>query len=266
MFDQIIKLGRKTVVAMVHVPALPGSPDYDSATGMNKLLDSVVADLEALQSGGVDAVMFGNEFDRPYVLTAPPEGLAALASVIGQVKSMIKIPFGVNYLWDPVATVALAIATDASFAREIFTGVYASDMGLWAPDCAGAARLRSSQGRSDLQMIFNINAEFATSLDTRPLAVKAKSAVFSSKADVVCVSGPMTGMGVDQTELREVREAIPETPLLANTGVNIDTVNELFLVTDGCVIGSHLKHDGDTWNSVDPDRVQKFMDKVETLR
>ena len=30
--------------------------------------------------------MFGNEFDRPYVLKAPPEGLAALASVIGQVK------------------------------------------------------------------------------------------------------------------------------------------------------------------------------------
>ena len=266
MFDPIIKLGRKTVVAMVHVPALPGSPEFDSATGMNKILDSVVVDLEALQSGGVDAIMFGNEFDRPYVLKAPPEGLAALASVIGQVKSMIKIPFGVNYLWDPVATVALAVATDANFAREIFTGVYASDMGLWTPDCAGAARLRSSQGRSDLQMIFNINAEFATSLDTRPLAIKVKSAVFSSKADVVCVSGPMTGMGVDQTELREAREALPETPLLANTGVNIDTVADIFSLTDGCVIGSHLKHNGDTWSAVDPERVMKFMEKVETLR
>ena len=266
MFDPIIKLGRKTVVAMVHVPALPGSPEFDSATGMNKILDSVVVDLEALQSGGVDAVMFGNEFDRPYVLKAPPEGLAALASVIGQVKSMIKIPFGVNYLWDPVATVALAVATDANFAREIFTGVYASDMGLWTPDCAGAARLRSSQGRSDLQMIFNINAEFATSLDTRPLAIKVKSAVFSSKADVVCVSGPMTSMGVDQTELREAREALPETPLLANTGVDIDTVADIFALTDGCVIGSHLKHNGDTWSAVDPERVMKFMEKVETLR
>ena len=266
MFDPIIKLGRKTVVAMVHVPALPGSPEFDSATGMNKILDSVVVDLEALQSGGVDAIMFGNEFDRPYVLKAPPEGLAALASVIGQVKSMIKIPFGVNYLWDPVATVALAVATDANFAREIFTGVYASDMGLWTPDCAGAARLRSSQGRSDLQMIFNINAEFATSLDTRPLAIRVKSAVFSSKADVVCVSGPMTSMGVDQTELREAREALPETPLLANTGVDIDTVADIFALTDGCVIGSHLKHNGDTWSAVDPERVMKFMEKVETLR
>ena len=142
MIEPIITLGKKTVVAMVHLPALPGSPDYDPEVGMNKILDAVVSDLEALQSGGVDAVMFGNEFDRPYVLKAPPEGLAALAAIIGQIKPMIKVPFGVNYLWDPVATVALAVATEANFAREIYTGLYASDMGLWAPDCAGASRLR----------------------------------------------------------------------------------------------------------------------------
>ena len=117
MIEPVISLGKKTVVAMVHLPALPGSPDYDPEEGMNKILDAVMSDLEALQSGGVDAVMFGNEFDRPYVLKAPPEGLASLAAVIGQVKSMIKVPFGVNYLWDPVATVALAVATEADFAR-----------------------------------------------------------------------------------------------------------------------------------------------------
>ena len=266
MPEPLIQLGEKTVIAMVHVPALPGSPDYDRAGGMSRIMDAVIADLEALQSGGVDAVMFGNEFDRPYVLKATPENLAALAVVIGQVKSMLSVPFGVNYLWDPVATVALAAATEARFAREIYTGAYASDMGLWVPDCAGAARLRSNLGRPDLQLLFNINAEFATSLDTRPLAVRAKRAVFSSKADVICVSGSMTGEGVNQTELRQVREVIPETPLLANTGVTIDTAAELFAVTDGCVIGSHLKREGDTWNPVDPERVRRFMDKVATLR
>ncbi|GIT71796.1 MAG: hypothetical protein Ct9H300mP28_16100 [Pseudomonadota bacterium] len=178
MSEPVISLDKKTVVAMVHLPALPGSPDYDQEEGMNKILDAVLTDLEALQSGGVDAVMFGNEFDRPYVLKAPPEGLAALAAVIGQVKSMIKVPFGVNYLWDPVATVALAVATEADFAREIYTGLYASDMGLWAPGLCRSARLRSSNGPPDLQMLFNINAEFATSLDNRPLDIKAKSAVF----------------------------------------------------------------------------------------
>ena len=130
MIEPVINLGKKTVVAMVHLPALPGSPDYDPEVGMSKILDAVMSDLEALQSGGVDAVMFGNEFDRPYVLKAPPEGLATLAAVIGQVKSIIMVPFGVNYLWDPLATVALAVATEANFAREIYTGLYASDLSL----------------------------------------------------------------------------------------------------------------------------------------
>ena len=56
---------------MAHVPALPGAPDYDSQMGMQKLHDWVARDVEALQTGGVDAIMFGNEFDRPYVLKAP---------------------------------------------------------------------------------------------------------------------------------------------------------------------------------------------------
>ena len=135
-------------------------------------------------------------------------------------------------------------------------------MGLWVPDCAGAARLRSQLGNQDLQMLFNINAEFATSLDSRPLSLRAQSAVFSSKADVVCVSGPMTGQGVEQSELAAVREVLPETPLLANTGVNLETVREIMKVADGCVIGTHLKKDGNTWNPVDVERVKRFMDKV----
>ena len=73
-------------------------------------------------------------------------------------------------------------------------------------------------------------------------------------------------MSVNQVELKKVRESVPETPLLANTGVTIDNVEDIFSFTDGCVIGSHLKNYGDTWNSVDPDRVLKFMDKVDAIR
>ena len=111
MNEPVIRLGGRTVVAMVHVPALPGAPDYDPRASMQKLHDWVSKDLEALQSGGVDAVMFGNEFDRPYVLKASPEGLAAMTAVIVRARSIIDVPFGVNYLWDPVATVSLKTVT-----------------------------------------------------------------------------------------------------------------------------------------------------------
>ena len=67
---------KKVVIAMAHIGALPGSPLYDADGGVSKLIERVLKDIEALQTGGVDAVMFGNENDRPYVLKAPPEGVA----------------------------------------------------------------------------------------------------------------------------------------------------------------------------------------------
>ena len=257
---------KKVILAMIHIGAMPGTPLYDADGGIAKLIEGAARDAEALQSGGVDAVMFGNENDRPYVTSAPIEGVASMTAIVQAIKPSLKVPFGVNYLWDPSASVAIAAATGAQFVREIFTGVFASDMGVWVPDCSRAFRLRRNLGRSDLKMLFNINAEFAHSLDARPIELRARSAVFSSLADAILVSGPITGQPVNQFDLRKVRDAVDEIPVFANTGVNIDNVRDILSVADGAIIGTHFKVDGNTWNAVDPARVRRFMDAVETLR
>ena len=257
---------KKAVIAMVHIGALPGTPLYDLDGGMSKLVDNAASDAEKLQAGGVDAVMFGNENDRPYSLAAPLEGVAAMTAVVQAIAPSLKVPFGVNYLWDPKASIAVAQATGAKFVREIFTGVFASDMGIWAPDCAGAVRLRRNLGRPDLKLLFNINAEFAHSLDARPIELRAKSAIFSSLADAILVSGPITGQPADRTDLRKVCEAVTQVPVFANTGVNIDNVSDVLSVADGVIVGTHFKIDGNTWNAVDGTRVKRFMDAVDLLR
>ena len=97
----------KLVIGMVHFSPLPGTANFNDDSGLSKIIKSVEEDLEALQKGGIDAIMFGNEGDRPYSLRASNSSLAAMAYIIGLVKKNIKVPFGVNYLWDPYATVAL---------------------------------------------------------------------------------------------------------------------------------------------------------------
>lgn len=266
MIFEFLGSKRKAVIAMAHIGALPGSPLYDADGGMDKLVDDVVGDIERLQAGGVDAIMFGNENDRPYLLKATPESLAAMTAVVAAAKPALTVPFGVNYLWDPTASVAIGVATGAAFVREIFTGVFASDMGVWAPDCAVPARMRRNLGRPDMKLLFNINAEFAHALDQRPIALRARSAVFSSLADAILVSGPITGQAAEASDLRSVAETVSEVPVFANTGVNLDNVRDVMGVADGCVIGTHFKVDGDTWNAVDGDRVKRFMDVVEGLR
>ena len=249
----------KPVIGMVHIGALPGTPLFDPAVD---LVAAARADLLALQDAGFDAVMFGNENDRPYEFNVDTASTATMAAIIGQLKSEITVPFGVNVLWDPMSSVALGAATGAAFVREIFTGSYASDMGPWTPDAGKAMRYRDRLGRSDMAMLYNISAEFAHSLDQRSLPDRARSAVFSSIPDAILVSGQITGEAAAMSDLEAVKAVLPDIAVMANTGVKHDTVADVLAVADGCIVGSSLKIDGDTWKAIDPDRAKHFMDRA----
>jgi membrane complex biogenesis BtpA family protein len=264
-FKKIFK-NDKPVIAMVHLPALPGSPLYDPKLGLNYIIESAQRDLEALQDADVDAVLFGNENDRPYELQANTASSATMSYVIGFLKEKIKVPFGVNVLWDPLSTIAVAAATGAQFVREIFTGVYASDMGLWIPDAAKASRYKKSLDRNDLLMFYNVSAEFAYSLDQRSLADRSRSVVFSSIPDAVLVSGQITGEAAKIDDIESVKKVLPNTPVLANTGVKLETVTNILKIADGVIVGSSLKVNGDTWKPIDPKRALDFMNKVKSIR
>jgi len=253
----------KPVIGMVHLGALPGTPLFDP--GLD-LVAAARADLTALQDAGFDAVMFGNENDRPYEFEVDTASTATMAAIIGELKSQITVPFGVNVLWDPMSSVALGAATGAGFVREIFTGTYASDMGTWSPDAGKAMRYRNRLGRPDMAMLFNVSAEFAHSLDQRPLSDRARSAVFSSIPDAVLVSGQITGEAAAMTDLEAVKSVLPDMAVMANTGVKHDTVADVLSIADGCIVGSSLKVDGDTWNAIDPDRAKDFMARAKKAR
>ena len=257
---------KKPIIAMVHLEALPGAPLFNEEAGVEAIIAGARKDLLALQKAGFDAVMFGNENDRPYEFAVDTASTATMAYVIGRLKAELTVPFGVNILWDPMSTMALAAATGAAFMREIMTGSYASDMGPWNPDAGKALRYRNRLGRKDLAVLYNISAEFAWSLDRRSLADRARSAVFSSIPDAILVSGAITGEAASMSDLEAVRQASPDTPVLANTGVKHETVADVLKIADGCIVGSSLKVDGNTWNAVDPDRAAEFMRIVRAIR
>lgn len=261
-FKNIFKT-TKPIIGMVHIGALPGTPLFDPALD---LFAAARADLLALQDAGFDAVMFGNENDRPYEFSVDVASTATMAAIIGQLRADITVPFGVNVLWDPMSSIALGAATGAAFVREIFTGTYASDMGPWTPDAGKAMRYRNRLGRPDMAMLYNISAEFAHSLDQRALPDRARSAVFSSIPDAVLVSGQITGEAAALSDLEAVKAVLPDTAVMANTGVKHETVADVLAIADGCIVGSSLKVDGHTWNAIDPDRARDFMQRAKGAR
>jgi uncharacterized protein len=236
---------------------------------MGLLVDTVARDLGALRAAGVDGLLFCNEADLPYLLKTGPEIAAAMASVIGQVRTEIFAPFGVNVVWDPAASLAVAAATGASFVREVFTGVYESDLGIMQPDFGAIAAYReqigAGPGAHPVALFSNITPEFASTIGSRTIPARAQSAAFLG-VDVILISGQITGTQTSLDDLRAAKAAVPDTPVLANTGVRADTVGAILGLADGAIVGTSLKYDGVTWNAVDPDRAARFMDAARLAR
>ena len=256
----------KAIIAMCHMQAMPGDPGYDKKKGMSWVLDMCARDLEALQDGGVDAVMFSNEFSLPYLTQVRTETVAAMASIIGQLMHDIRVPFGVNVLWDAERSLDLAVATGAKFVREIFTGVYASDFGLWNTNVGETVRHRMAIGAEDVRLLFNIVPEAARYVADRDIESIAQSTVFNNRPDALCVSGLVAGTETDAQILKRVKDAVPGSVVLANTGLRPENVEQQLSIADGAVVGTTFKVDGRFENPVDSSRVRAFMDKVKAFR
>jgi membrane complex biogenesis BtpA family protein len=256
----------KPVIAMAHFPPLPGTPWYDEKKGVDGMLGGMREDLRKLLAGGVDGILFCNEGDRPYALQAGFEAAAVMARIVTELAPRDR-PFGIDFLWDPKLPLAVGLATGASFVRGVFTGVYESDMGLWSTDAAELLRYRHNIHADHIKAFFNVTPEFASFLGTRSVGERAKSAVVSSLADVILVSGMTAGMEPKLDTLQEVKQAVGDVvPVLLNTGGKAENIARFLSVADGVIVGSSLKVDGYTWNPVDEKRVKAFMDEVKRVR
>lgn len=254
------------VIAMVHFPPLPGTPLYDENQGVAGILESVAADVGKLLNGGVDGLLFCNEGDRPYALKADFESVAVMTHVITEVVPKDR-PSGVDFLWDPKASPAIALATGAAYVRVVLTGVHDSDMGLWNTDAAGLLRYRRYIDASHIKVFCNITPEFAAPLGNRPVSLHAHGAIVSSLADAILVSGPMAGAEPDASLLHEAKAGVNGlVPVLLNTGATARNIRQFLSIADGVIVGSSLKTNGCTWNPVDPSRVEIFVAAVRDVR
>ncbi len=256
----------KPIIAMCHMQAMPGDPYYNSEKGMKEVLDKCRHDLLSLQKGGVDAVMFSNEFSLPYLTKVRPETVASMARVIGQLMDEIEVPYGVNCLWDPIASLDLAVAVEATFVREIFTGVYASDFGLWNTNCGEVIRHQRAIGADNVRLLFNIVPEAAQYLTDRSIESIASTTIFNCRPDILCVSGATAGSATDPEILKRAKSAAKDTPVFANTGCRPNTIEGLLSIADGAVVGTTFKVDGKFENLTDEHRVKDFMDIVKAIR
>ena len=263
---------KKPIIAMLHLDPLPGDPRYRYGDCMETVAAHAREDLRALQEGGVDGVLFSNEFSLPYQRHMSFVTPAAMARVIGELKSELTVPYGVDCISDGAATLELAAAVDAKFVRGTFCGVYVGDGGLYDNDFSTLLRRKAALHLDELKMLYFINPESDRNLDTRPLADIASSTIFKAHPDGLCISASAAGQDVDDELMAAVKKKNPEVVVLCNTGCRPDTIAHKLSVSDAAVVGTTFKENGKLENEklqnvrVKVDRVKALMEVVYKVR
>ena len=255
---------RKPLIGMVHLGALPGSP-RDTGEPMDALIERAVADAQALEAGGADAIMVENFFDAPFAKDQlPPHTIAALTRAVQSVCAVTSLPIGVNALRnDALAAIAIAHICGAQFVRiNVFVGAAVTDQGI-IEGAARIANLYRRELRADVQLWADVFVKHAAQLGSNTLEDAAKDAVLRGLADALIVSGTATGHATDPDDVRRVKQAVPQTPVLVGSGFDAATAPALLAHADGAIVGTSLKHDGHVSNPVDPARVQALRREMQ---
>jgi len=254
----------KPIIGMVHFLPLPGSPLYDPDAGISTILNMAKREAELLEKAGFDGIIFSNEGDRPYLGDVGKEIVAIITRLVYQVSSSIDVPFGVSVLADPEAAISVASAVEADFVRIFLSWVYISDWGIVDPGAGKLQRLKRNI-YSKIKVFANISGH-TEPLGNRKIEDLAIGAVKFGLADALCLAGTTAGSPVLEDDIINAKKGVMNIPVLVGSGVNIDNVEKYLKISDGVIVGTSLKINGNTFNPLDPDRVNSFITKAKEVR
>jgi membrane complex biogenesis BtpA family protein len=247
---------------MLHVPALPGSPQNTLA--FEPIVDWVLRDAEALAAAGIDGWILENFGDVPfYPRRVPPHTVAFLTTIACELKRRLAtfaLPLGINVLRnDAQSAIAIASAVGAEFVRvNVHTGARVTDQGLIEGLAHDTLRYRKLLG-SHVKIFADVDVKHSAPLAVRNLEEEVEESVARGCADAIIVTGSATGKETTIDDLRTARRAAGQVPVFAGSGVGIDNVRSVLDVADGLIVGTAFKKDGLTGNPVEPERVSAFM-------
>ena len=249
------------LIGMVHLQALPGTPNSSKTT--QQIVDIAVDEATKLVEYGFDSVLIENMHDAPYLLReVGPEIVATITVAAQAVVDAVDVPVGIQILAGAnKAALAVAHATGAHFIRaEGFAFASVADEGIMdVADAGPLLRERRRIDADDIAILADIQKKHSSHALTADLSIgdHARGADFMG-ADGVIVTGNHTGHAVDMAQLREVRGAT-ELPLLVGSGVTPENINEIFKYADAAIVGSSIKKDGNWSQGLDLSRCQELL-------
>ncbi|MBU0640496.1 MAG: BtpA/SgcQ family protein [Planctomycetes bacterium] len=253
------------VIAMLHAPALPGSPRYGG--DLADVAARVLSDAETLVAGGVHGLLLENFGDMPFFPDRVPALVVAhLTRLAHELRQRFDLPLGINVLRnDGSSALAIAHASGAAWIRvNVLCGARVTDQGLLQGIAHRLLRERAALAADEIRILADVDVKHsAPAGPARPLAEEVHDLVERGGADAVIVSGSGTGRATALEEVRQVRAAAGDTPVLVGSGVTSQTIADYLPHADGFIVGTALKVDGVPGNPVDGARVRALMERLQ---
>jgi uncharacterized protein len=258
---------KKTIIGMIHVEPLPGTPKFKG--NMAEITAKAKAEAVLYKEAGIDVIAIENMHDVPYLnKKVGPEVTAAMAVVGYEVKNVTGLPCGVQVLAGAnKEALAVAAAAGLDFIRgEGFVFGHVADEGYIDANAGETLRYRRQIGAEHILVLTDIKKKHSSHAVTADvdIAETAHAAEFFL-SDGVIVTGVATGQEASLEELQEVKAAV-QIPVLVGSGVTMENVERYLAVADALIIGSYFKRDGHWTQTVDVERVRDFMERVNKLR
>lgn len=256
----------KSLIAMVHVRALLGTPRHELPP--SAIVEKAVEEARALADAGYDALLIENMHDAPYLnRTVGPEIVAMMTAVALAVRRETGLPLGVQVLAGAnQAALAVAQASGAQFIRaEGFVFGHMADEGLMTSDAGTLLRYRKAIGAEQVLIFTDIKKKHSSHAITADVSLKetAHAAEFFG-ADGLVVTGTSTGHPTDAADLRSAAHG-SSLPILVGSGTTPENLPTIWPLAQAFIVGSYIKQNGHWQNEIDPARARQVVETARQL-
>ncbi len=261
VFQRIFGDRPHTVIGMIHVRALPATPQHSG--GMDPILEQALAEAEVYRSCGIHALMIENMHDIPYVQNPGPEITAAMSVLAHAVKQAVpSLPLGIQILaGGNRQALSAALSAGADFIRaEAFVFGHVADEG-YMDSCAGdLLRFRKAIGAEDIAVFTDIKKKHSAHAVTADVdIVQTAHAAEYFLSDGLILTGASTGESASAKELQAVHSST-RLPVLVGSGITPDNLVDYLPFADAFIVGSAFKQDGHWANALDSDRIRRLVE------
>ena len=241
-------------IGMVHLGALPGTPD--SHLTMRAIIDGAMRDAEQLSLGGCDALLVENMADLPYLNGhVGPEIVSSMAIVVDRIVSHFDLPVGIQVLAGAnQEAMGIASCCGARFIRaEAFAYAHIADEGMMNASAAEVLRLRKRLG-SSVKVWADVQKKHSCHAITSDARLEDLAHGFAfCGADALIVTGVSTGCEAHIEDVAKVRPA--GLPVIIGSGITAQNAARFGAQADGLIVGTSIKVDANWRLPVDRARV-----------